>query len=112
MCNHKKTICPNHEGSFECTPFCAKCEGEQEFCPICEALEIVLADLEENNNHTLGKLLIWAYREETLTNEQALIMFEAWTLARDFIYYGKTCDNTEELKWYQNWLEMPERKQA
>jgi hypothetical protein len=26
-----KTIeCPNHEGNFDCTPFCNLCEGEQE----------------------------------------------------------------------------------
>lgn len=23
--------CPNHEGNFDCTPFCAKCGGEQEY---------------------------------------------------------------------------------
>jgi hypothetical protein len=23
--------CPNHEGSFDCTPFCNICEGEQEY---------------------------------------------------------------------------------
>jgi hypothetical protein len=22
--------CPNHEGAFDCTPFCNVCEGEQE----------------------------------------------------------------------------------
>jgi hypothetical protein len=22
--------CPNHEGNFDCTPFCNLCEGEQE----------------------------------------------------------------------------------
>jgi len=22
--------CPNHEGDFDCTPFCPECEGEQE----------------------------------------------------------------------------------
>ena len=22
--------CPNHEGAFDCTPFCRLCEGEQE----------------------------------------------------------------------------------
>lgn len=22
--------CPEHEGNFDCTPFCAVCEGEQE----------------------------------------------------------------------------------
>lgn len=25
--------CPNHEGNFDCTPFCALCEGEQEYQP-------------------------------------------------------------------------------
>jgi hypothetical protein len=23
--------CPNHEGAFDCTPFCNLCEGEQEY---------------------------------------------------------------------------------
>ncbi len=31
--------CPNHEGNFDCTPFCKLCEGEQEtpsfVCPAC-----------------------------------------------------------------------------
>lgn len=26
----KVTVCPNHEGNFDCTPFCPICEGEQE----------------------------------------------------------------------------------
>lgn len=110
ICEHEKTVCPRHNGSFDCTPFCDFCEAEQEYCRLCNALEIVLADLEYNNNHTLGKLLIWAYREKTLTNEKALQTYRAWLLARDFIYYGKTSDNTEELKDYQAWLELPERK--
>jgi len=25
--------CPNHEGAFDCTPFCSVCEGEQEVTP-------------------------------------------------------------------------------
>jgi hypothetical protein len=25
--------CPNHEGSFDCNPFCNLCEGEQEYDP-------------------------------------------------------------------------------
>jgi hypothetical protein len=24
------TECPNHEGNFDCTPFCRLCEGNQE----------------------------------------------------------------------------------
>ena len=27
----QKIECPNHEGSFDCTPFCPICEGEQEY---------------------------------------------------------------------------------
>ena len=23
--------CPNHEGAYDCTPFCAICEGNQEY---------------------------------------------------------------------------------
>ena len=23
--------CPNHEGNWDCTPFCNICEGEQEY---------------------------------------------------------------------------------
>lgn len=25
--------CPKHEGSYDCTPFCDICEGEQEYLP-------------------------------------------------------------------------------
>lgn len=25
--------CPNHKGSFDCTPFCGVCGGEQEYEP-------------------------------------------------------------------------------
>jgi hypothetical protein len=24
-------VCPNHEGAFDCTPFCRICEGDQEY---------------------------------------------------------------------------------
>jgi hypothetical protein len=26
-----KKECPNHEGAFDCTPFCEVCGGEQEY---------------------------------------------------------------------------------
>lgn len=28
---HEVIECPNHEGAFDCTPFCTICEGNQEF---------------------------------------------------------------------------------
>lgn len=70
------------------------------------ALEIVLADLEENNNHTVGKLLYWAYFEDEMTKDKALQTYRAWLLARDFIYYGKNSDNLEELGDYAGWLDL------
>lgn len=36
MCSLTKVVCPEHEGGFDCTPFCATCEGEQEYTPKCE----------------------------------------------------------------------------
>lgn len=76
------------------------------------ALKIVLDDLEDNNNHTLGKLLYWAYFEEKLSAEKAIQCFEAWMLARDFLYYGKTCDNPSELKGYSDWLTLRDKQNA
>lgn len=112
ICKHKKTVCPRHNGSYDCTPFCDFCEAEQEYCPICNALEIILADLEENNNHTLGKLLIWAYREDTLDKEKAELAYRAWLLARDFLNYGKTGDNEQELEEYRRWLNFVDWSEA
>lgn len=37
-CTHTKIVCPAHGGGFDCTPFCAICEAEQEYCPTCEPL--------------------------------------------------------------------------
>lgn len=39
MCNHEMIDCPEHEGGYDCTPFCKVCEGEQGYCPICEPIE-------------------------------------------------------------------------
>lgn len=72
------------------------------------ALKIVLADLENDNNHTIGKLLYWAYYEENLTAEKAELAYRAWLLARDFIYYGKNDGNDKELEDYRLWLGMRE----
>jgi hypothetical protein len=35
-CGHLMAECPNHEGNFDCNPFCRLCEGNQEYCPDCE----------------------------------------------------------------------------
>ena len=54
------------------------------------ALDIVLNDLENNNNHTLGRLLFWAYFENELTPEKAEESYRAWLLARNFFTQGGT----------------------
>jgi hypothetical protein len=40
-------VCPNHEGNFDCTPFCSICMGEQEYeytetrpCQYCYRVEM------------------------------------------------------------------------
>ena len=38
--------CPAHEGSFDCTPFCAICEGEQEYDPSGEMAWLAVEQLE------------------------------------------------------------------
>lgn len=30
-CDDFFQVCPNHDGNFDCNPFCALCEGEQVF---------------------------------------------------------------------------------
>lgn len=37
--------CPNHQGRFDCTPFCNLCEGEQEYQPgLLQIFEMVIKD--------------------------------------------------------------------
>ena len=45
-----------------------------------KAYEIVLADLEERNSHTIGRLLRW-----DLTGQEDELMYRAWLVAKTFI---------------------------
>lgn len=64
MCNHEQIDCPNHEGGYDCTPFCRVCEGNQGYCPICEPLTIdtvlhiikTMKDSGDFHNPTLDEL--------------------------------------------------------
>jgi len=38
--------CPNHQGSFDCTPFCEVCEGEQSYNP-ADTLPCIVPDCGE-----------------------------------------------------------------
>ena len=50
-------VCPNHEGGFDCTPFCPLCEGNQEMVVYsiddypAEILMGLLAESIENDNY-------------------------------------------------------------
>ena len=33
--------CPNHEGAYDCTPFCRICEGDQGYYPLPERINVM-----------------------------------------------------------------------
>jgi hypothetical protein len=39
-------VCPNHNGGFDCTPFCRTCYGEQEFDPT-ELMTCIVGDCQD-----------------------------------------------------------------
>jgi hypothetical protein len=95
-CYHQKTVCPNHEGAFDCNPFCAKCEGEQEFCAPCdqkeqfaEAVKMVTDHLTDINAHTLVMLIeytLYGCKDE----RKAEVLDRTYEVAKNFLYSGNT----------------------
>ena len=54
--------CPNHEGAFDCTPFCNICEGEQEYfaLPSYSMLNGISPKiLKEEDKDKIRKRAIW-----------------------------------------------------
>jgi hypothetical protein len=54
--------CPNHEGAFDCTPFCNICEGEQEYfvLPSYSMLNRISPKiLKEEDKDKIRKKAIW-----------------------------------------------------
>lgn len=45
-----------------------------------QAYDLVLADLEDRNSHTIGRLLAW-----DLSGREDELMFRAWLAAKNFI---------------------------
>lgn len=45
-CWEDRVECPRHRGSFDCTPFCEVCEGEQEYYP-ADLLPCIVPDCQE-----------------------------------------------------------------
>jgi hypothetical protein len=39
-----KLDCPNHEGAYDCTPFCRICEGDQEYTLTDEELSAIISN--------------------------------------------------------------------
>lgn len=80
-------ICPNHEGSYDCTPFCSLCEGRQEYLAdpeLNDAMWKVLDHLEEYNSHTLGRLLHWEMFGSVSDREDELI-YRTFLVAKNFL---------------------------
>jgi len=44
-CDCDKVVCPKHDGSFDCTPFCDICEGNQDYCTSCDEWEAEQAEI-------------------------------------------------------------------
>jgi hypothetical protein len=91
-CWHEKTVCPEHKGSFDCNPFCAKCEGEQEFCFPCDEKEqfentvrSIIDHLTDINAHTLARMLDYQIfgSENELEDE---VMCRTYEVAKNFLY--------------------------
>lgn len=40
FCGHEILDCPNHDGGFDCTPFCRICEGNQGYCLTCKTKKL------------------------------------------------------------------------
>lgn len=53
------TPCPNHEGAYDCTPFCELCEGEQEYVSSCSCGQIDSLPFTHDD-----KCPIWKNRDE------------------------------------------------
>lgn len=49
------------------------------------AYQMVLADLEDNNNHTVGRLLYW-HKYGTNDKSQNELMYRTWLVAKKFLY--------------------------
>lgn len=70
--------CPNHEGNFDCTPFCQLCEGNQEYFPIDLGENLPSQNLPEDiKNITLTprdliNLGTWLLEQETSGLNMAL----------------------------------------
>jgi len=51
--------CPEHEGAFDCTPFCPKCEGEQEVNDPAKGRQLLLETMDEHLA-PVARLYEWA----------------------------------------------------
>lgn len=64
--------CPKHEGSYDCTPFCDICEGNQEYLPSQLVPELV-KDLMVTPRQIIN-LGIWLLEQETTGVNLAVVI--------------------------------------
>jgi hypothetical protein len=86
-------VCPNHEGNFDCTPFCSLCEGDQEFYS-----DGVVA--EEN---TKGEIFAYDYKGVTIRPEGNQLT--VWKSALGYSLFSPDnkkyfFDSLNEVKWF------------
>jgi hypothetical protein len=80
MSKQEMIDCPNHEGGYDCTPFCRICEGEQGYYPTnklperINVMKVISYDVQDiverltENDETL----------RTVTLEEVMQQVEAW----------------------------------
>lgn len=81
--------CPNHEGSFDCTTFCAICGGNQEFTVTTERLIAQEKQLDEaqailEKVYREVRILRQAYSSSDVRDiEDAILALDRITLRKD-----------------------------
>ena len=50
------------------------------------AYELVLADMEDRNSHTLGRLLAWDIGGSSQDSKEDELMYRTWLVAKNFMY--------------------------
>lgn len=51
-----------------------------------QAYELVLADLEDRNSHTIGRLLAWDFKGSNEDTREDELMYRTWLVAKKFMY--------------------------
>jgi hypothetical protein len=74
--------CPNHEGAYDCTPFCRICEGNQGYYPtneLPERINVMKVISYDVQNITESIIAMNTDRDfDSITLEEVMEQVEAW----------------------------------